>query len=426
MTKRQIYVAVSIAAAIAGIFIIQHFGFLSALREVKASEGPVVREPMPVNVKPIEQVGSVQEARKYTGTIRAKQRSDLGFELSGTIVNILVEEGDSVSEGDELAKLDTATLVARKNAIQANLAQAKSILNELEAGPRKESIDAARANAAAAESQLNVAKLNLERRERLIRENAISKEEYDQALFGYRTAKSTFDSANEVLNELIAGTRKEKINAQMSTVAQLEASVQEIDVSLAKSSLVAPFSGVVTKRYFDPGAVAQASQPIIKLVQQDKLEAWIGLPVESASVLRVNDQAKIWVGDQSYVARVAAKIKELDRATRTQTLVFELEPDAANSVVSGQLCEIEIVKELPISGFWVPTKSLAKGVRGLWSVMVVTEEEGEYRARKRDIEIINTQDSRVLTRGTVQSGDMVVIDGLHRIADGQLVEPQKD
>ena len=66
MTKRQIYVAASIAAAIAGIFIIQHFGFLSALREVKASEGPVVREPMPVNVKPIEQVGSVQEARRYT------------------------------------------------------------------------------------------------------------------------------------------------------------------------------------------------------------------------------------------------------------------------------------------------------------------------------------------------------------------------
>ena len=132
---------------------------------------------------------------------------------------------------------------------------------------------------------MEIAQLNSNRRKTLRESGAISIEEFDQAEFAKRTAIANFEAAQQQLAELLAGTRQEKIDAQQSVVKQLEAAVTEIDVMLAKSVLTAPFAGTVTRRYLDPGSIAQPSAPVIKLVEQDHLEAWIGLPVSIASAM---------------------------------------------------------------------------------------------------------------------------------------------
>jgi RND family efflux transporter MFP subunit len=207
----------------------------------------------------------------------------------------------------------------------------------------------------------------------------------------------------------------------------MEASIAEIDVMLFKSNLLAPFSGTVTRRYLDPGTIAPASAAVIRLVEQQHLEAWVGLPVSVVAELNVGDRQEVLVDGIPYSTVVAAKIPELDPATRTQTIVFEFDKHAADSVVSGQLCEVPIKTLVAGSGFWIPTSALSKGIRGLWSVMVVVPavEGNGFRTEKRDIEIINTTEANVLARGTINQGDRIVVDGIHRIADGQLVEPNE-
>ena len=422
LTRRHLGWAVGVLV-LAGVITFLLIGPLAP--EIASSSPDAFEEvkPLPVNVATIEFVDSISQSRSYTGTVRARRRSELGFEIPGTIKSVSVDEGDQVKLGDVLAELDTETLQAQKDATLARLAQAKSLMDELTAGPRTETIQAARATMEASSSQHQNAVSNLKRRTRLRDAGAISEEEYDQALFGEKTAKANLDAAQERLAELESGTRSEQLSAQASAVRQLESAAKEIEVAIRKSQLVAPFSGTVTRRFFDPGSIAQASVPVVKLVEQQHLEAWIGLPVEIASSVDIGSKHSILIGGQSYFAIVTAKIRELDTATRTQTVMYELEPETSKNVVSGQLCEVHISSSVNTSGFWVPTSALTKGVRGLWSVMVVVPDSSSmgFRSQKRDIEILKTDSNRVLVQGTIESGDRIIINGVHRVGEGQLV-----
>jgi len=90
-------------------------------------------------------------------------------------------------------------------------------------------------------------------------------------------------------------------------------------------------------------------------------------------------------------------------------------------VVPGQLCEWQLNRPVNRSGYWLPASALTRGVRGLWSVMAVVDDNSQSRAEKRDIEIVLTEADRVLARGMLSDGDRVVVDGLHRIAAGQQI-----
>ena len=428
LTKRHFLWAVLIALLIATTALLANGPFASFTATTSTSANGGILDsvkPMPVNVGEIRFVDSIMQSRFYTGTVRARHRSDLGFELNGKIESISVDEGDAVTAGQVLAELDTDTLDAQKSAILARLAQANALMDELNAGPRIETIKAARATVTAADSQLENASLNLRRRKSLYDAGAISAEEYDQAVFAEESARANLTAAQEQLSELEAGTRAERVERQRSAVRQLEASAQEIDVAIDKSRLVAPFDGTVTRRYLDPGSIAQASDPVIRLVEQQHLEAWIGLPVSIVADLEIGTKHEILIEGQTFVGTASAKIRELDPATRTQTVLFVLAASASDKVVSGQLCEIQVTSPVNTAGFWIPTSALTKGVRGLWSVMVITpEESGSYfRARKRDIDIIKTDSNRVLARGTIEDGDQIIINGVHRVAEGQLVIP---
>ena len=122
------------------------------------------------------------------------------------------------------------------------------------------------------------------------------------------------------------------------------------------------------------------------------------------------------------------QVEEFGRVTRNATVLFTLEPKASGKVVSGQLCEVRISSSVDSSGGWIPTSALAKGIRGLWSVLVVVPDESgtNFRVEKRDIDIIKTDSGRVLAKGTIQAGDRIIVNGVHRVGEGQLVTPSDE
>lgn len=379
---------------------------------------------LPVNAQQIRFVDSIEQSRSYTGTVRARRSSELAFELAGKISEVLVDDGQQVESGQVIATLEVATLQAQQAATLAQLEQSKFLMSELDAGPRKQQIAAATAETAAAKSEYDNAKIRATRRQGLLQKNAISIEEYDQSKSDVRTAKARWQAADERLAELTAGTRRERISAQNATVAQLEAAAKEIEVAISKGTLVAPFSGTVTKRYLHPGSIVQPSSPVCKLVEQAKLEAWIGLPVNVASQIKIGQQYTVEVTGASYEVIASAKIQELDAATRTQAVLFEFTTEAAKSIVQGQLCRILISTEVETAGSWVPNSAVTRGVRGLSSLMKLVPDADQpklFRVRRCDIEIIKTDSSRMLVKGTIADGDLVLANGLHRVASGQLV-----
>jgi RND family efflux transporter MFP subunit len=384
-------------------------------------------EPLPVNTISISLESDVTQTQSYTGTIQAKQSSDLAFELPGTVTEVLVREGDSVTKGQVLARLDTRTLMARRAATEAQLDQAKARLDELYAGPRDERIRSAMEQVRARESDYRLAALNRDRRQSLHNAGAVSDEEFDQARFGVQAAEANLKDARERLNELETGTRKEQLAAQASAVRQLESSLDEIDVSLQKSELIAPFAGTISRRYADNGSVASAAVPIVRLIESGNLEAVVGLPPDVAmSIIHSSDSSvTLNVGEREISASVRSRVRELDPVTRTQNILLDIDPTDATVVVPGELCEWRIEQTVNRSGFWLPASALTRGVRGLWSVMVAVDLNGQSLAEKRDIEIVLTESDRVLARGMLSDGDRVVLDGLHRVAAGQRIVDTK-
>lgn len=420
LTKRQL-LTLGLIAVVAGLLWYARPNLASM---TTTDSDPVVVKPkaMPVNVATVQTIDTYKETRRFTGTIRARNTADLAFEAGGRLVEVRVDEGDSVEANQVLAILDTETLKARRTAAVATLRQAESVLAELEAGPRTQSIASARASVTAAKSEFERSEINLKRRAQLRASGAISVEEYDQAVFTRKTSKANFENARQKLAELVAGTRSEKITAQESAVNMNKATVKEIDMMLAKSEVVAPFAGKVTRRYLDPGTIAPASAPVIRIVEQSHLEAWIGLPIPVASTIKAGDAVTIFVDNRPHTTTLKAKISELDVATRTQTVLFSLDESASENVIAGQLCEASFENEVEGNGYWIPRSSLAKGIRGLWSVMVVmAQDNGDSRTEKRDVEVVRTSDDRVLVRGMINPGDVIVVDGIHRITDGQRV-----
>ena len=381
-------------------------------------------EPLPVNTIQISLESDVTQTRSYTGTIRARQSSDLAFETPGTITKVMVREGDSVAKGQLLAVLDTRTLTAQRDAILAQLDQANAMMDEMNAGPRDERIRSATQQVNARESDFRLARLNRDRRQSLHKANAVSDEELDRAKFALTSAEANLNDAKQRLAELEAGTRQEKLVGQASAVRQLESSLEEIDVAVAKSELLAPFTGTISQRYADNGSVASASAPVVRLIESGHLEAVIGVPPDvAASIIAsgTDSPVTLHVGDRTISASTRSRVRELDPVTRTQNMLLDIDSTDTDMVVPGELCEWRIKQPVDRSGYWLPASALTRGVRGLWSVMAVVDQDGHSHAEKRDIEILLTESDRVLARGVLSDGERVVVNGLHRIAAGQRI-----
>ncbi len=141
---------------------------------------------------------------------------------------------------------------------------------------------------------------------------------------------------------------------------------------------------------------------------------------------------RVKIGGRFFDATVASRFPEVDRATRTRTIVLRLEDSAAAYVVHGLVVRLELDETVAASGFWLPSTALTKGARGLWTSFVVVEVDPHdstqpdlFRVERRDIEVLHTESNRVLVRGTLNPGDRVITTGTHRVVPSQLVHLTK-
>ncbi|MEM1366990.1 MAG: HlyD family efflux transporter periplasmic adaptor subunit [Cyanobacteria bacterium P01_H01_bin.15] len=390
------------------------------------AEAEVLVDPLLVETLNIEPVSSYQVSRIYTGEIAALRSSDLGFQRDGELATVFIKEGDPVSAGQPIAQLDKQNLQAQRQRIVAQKAEAQARLLELERGARQEDITAARAEVRDLENQLKLQQAQRSRREFLYEEGAISREELDEFTFGTEALAARLDRANSQLDELLNGTRPEQVAAQRAVVQQLEASIVNADVDIDKSTLKAPFEGVISAQQVDEGTVVAAGQSVVRLMEKAAPEARIGLPVGTANRLATGDTVNVNLGDQYYPATVTSTLPEVDPNTRTQIVVFQLESSAISDTNPGQTVRVELTETIPTQGFWLPLTALTQDVRGLWSAYTVVADKmnGIYRVQSKALEIIHQESDRALVKGTIQTGDQVVSSGVHRLVPEQQVQPE--
>ncbi len=272
------------------------------------------------------------------------------------------------------------------------------------------------------ESQLELRERTYRRTQKLRQQNAATDQDIDTSQLSLQSTEARLNASQKQLDELEAGTREEKIAAQQANVDQLVASLEDIDIELDESVLKAPFSGQIAARYVDEGTVVSPGQAVVRLVEHESLEARIGLPLNAVQSLAIDDPLELTSSDFACTGTLVRKLPEIDIATRTQTVVIEIDQQSCSRLLPGQVVQTSVAQQVDQQGFLLPTAALLPGVRGLWSVFAVIEQDGKSVIQRRPVEVLHTSGEKVLIQGTVSVGDRVVISGVQRLVSGQQVD----
>ena len=198
-----------------------------------------------------------------TDEVRAASR------YGGRVEKILAAEGDSLKPGQAIVELDAAELRAKRD-------QAAAALAELEAGPRKDEMDAAKHDWEALVAEADQARVDAKRADELFAQKTISDTEHDQALTRARTLDKNVAAARSRYDLLLAGTRAEHL-------AQARAQLAELDAQLREMNIAAPSDCVLETLSVKVGDVLAPNQAVATLLLTNHLwvrvyvpEPWLG------------------------------------------------------------------------------------------------------------------------------------------------------
>ncbi|MDG4554911.1 efflux RND transporter periplasmic adaptor subunit [Accumulibacter sp.] len=321
---------------------------------------------------PLVRAAIVQAAtpasRSFTGTIAARVQSDLGFRVSGKVMERLVDAGQSVKRGQPLMRIDPVDLKLAANAQQEVVAAAR-----------------ARARQTAED----------EARYRDLRgTGAISASAYDQV-------KAAADAAQ----------------------AQLSAAEAQADVARNASrytELVADGDGVLMETLAEPGQVVNAGQTVIRLAHAGRREALIQLPETLRPAIGSVAQATLF-GKEGVV--VPARLRQLsnaaDRLTRTFEARYVLEGELSNAPL-GTTVVIQIPdgRSSGQDGLHVPIGALFDAGKGpgVWVI------QGEpAKVSWRPVAVQRVDDAGAYVTGQIKQGERIVALGAHLLREGEQV-----
>lgn len=387
----------------------------------QGDSSPAMRTPSPlaVTVRRLELVDHITRQRQFTGTIKAARVSALSFERPGRVVALLVEEGAEVTEGQLLARVDVEQVVAQRQAVAAQLTQARARLAELVAGPRAETIAAARARVAGFEAQVSRLERRYDRSQNLIATGAVAREQFEANQFELEAAVAERDAAQKHLEELLVGTRTEQLDAQRAVVEELQARLRELSLNVEDGELRAPFAGRVAQRMLDEGTVVASGATVFRLVEDRQLEAWMGIPPAVGARLAIGSKHQISIGNRQVDATLLSLRPQLDPTTRLQNAIFRMDEADSDGIVPGRMARLSLSERIAAEGYLLPVDALLPGPRGLWNVFVVSDSQSTVE--QRNVELLYTLGEQALVTGTLRPGDAIVTEGTHRVVTGQHV-----
>lgn len=199
----------------------------------------------------------------------------IGFRVPGRIAALGVDEGDHVSAGQEIARLDTTPLTLELNEAKASAGSAAARAQLLRAGARPQEIEQARANVAERQAALANAEAALARQEELKGSGAVAAHVYEDALAARDQARARLQAATQTLSQLQSGSRREEIAEAEANSARATAAAAQSEQRLSDAVLRAPADGIVLTRAVEPGAILAAGTPVYTLSLQQPVWARI-------------------------------------------------------------------------------------------------------------------------------------------------------
>jgi RND family efflux transporter MFP subunit len=348
--------------------------------------------------------GFIANQLTVAGVFQPYQEVDVHGKVSGYIRHIYVDIGDRVRQGQTLAVLEVPELQAEVAGAQAGITQTQQNIIRLQN-------EVARERAGYAAVHANYVRLKQASDQQ---PGLVAAQELDDALAKDHAAASQVDAA------------KSAVAAAQGQLGVSKAENLRVSSMVQYATITAPYTGVVTMRYADTGALIPAgtaeglNQAVVRLAQSDVLRLRMPIPERDVPMVHVGSVVSVHVQatGQQFPGTVVRFTRDVSNATRTMLT----EVDVANpslALTPGMYADVTFNLEEKKDALIVPASAIVQGDQP--SVMLVN---GSNQVVKRPVVLgIAGGNAQEITSG-LQPGDRVIIGGASTLQPGQQVNPQ--
>ncbi len=349
-----------------GITLWDHVTHSRALaKETERETVPTVAVVYPQSEKPDEEF-------VLPGSLQAYEESPIYARTSGYLVRWYKDIGSKVVKGELLAKIDAPEVDQELNQMRA---------------ARQQTL-----------AQMELAKISADRWENLRKSDSVSAQEADQQASGYKQAQANLAAAD----------------ANVRRLEQLE----------GFKDVYAPFSGVLTRRNVDPGALINAGagvagRELFDIARVDPLRVFTSVPQAYAPSIKVGSRTVVTLQEfpgQKFVGKVARTAEAIDPATRT--LLTEVDvPNKDGRLLPGSFGEVHFAIGTNVNKITVPVNAMLFRAEGPQVAVVGSDN----RVQLRRINIGRDYGTTLEILGGVSATDRIVINPADSLEDGQHV-----
>ena len=311
--------------------------------------------------------GQIAPRNEFIATIFYQEISDTASEISGLVGIVHFEEGQRVKKGQILVELGSELLRKR---LQASTASFEQILAELE-----------------------IAGIDLKRREKLLKKKSISKQSFDENRF--------------------------RVIGHEKRAAALKAEVERLEIELEKKIIQAPFDGVVIKRNVDRGEWVSEGETVAIIGKDDTIDIVAEVPERFIQYIKKGMQVKATANGSNFVGTVIAIVPRGDIATRT--FPVKVRTPNENALIEGMSARVTLPTGKIAQTLIIPRDAVISkfGQNIVYAVV-------DAKSSMIPVQIVGYDglSAGVESQGLAE-GMFVVVDGNERLKNGQAVVFQK-
>jgi len=249
--------------------------------------------------------GAGPDILEASGTLEAVQVR-VPARTAGVALDIPVEEGSAVRQGDLLAALDDADLRLQRDQALAGREMADAALDLILEGARREDLDQAREALASADEGLRLARDEADRLRALIDTGSVSRQQLDRAESAETQAVAARSQAAAALAKLESGAREPEIVSARAALDQADAALALAESRLRDSRILAPTDGTVLYRMIEPGEWAAPGMTVFVLADLSALRLTVYVPEPDMARIRLGGEAQVRMdgSDESFPGRI--------------------------------------------------------------------------------------------------------------------------
>jgi RND family efflux transporter MFP subunit len=311
---------------------------------------------------------TLSAAVRLPGSVETFRKSQVAAATGGLVIKLPVRDGETVPQGAVLAELDRRSLELRLEAVEAQ---------------RKE-----------AEARWNAAKRSADRAREMFASQLVSQQQLDDVLFEF--------------------------NAWEARLENLRAEIASIQVDLERSTIRAPFAGVIVRKHTEVGQWLRVGDPVAELMSLAELEVVVNVPEAYYANLKPGYPARVRfdaLGGREVTGRISVIIPQADIEGRTFPVKVAI-PDQKGAVGAGMTAEVVLGSQESRRATLVPKDAVV--IDGSRRVVYVID--GEQKVAPREVLLGAGLGSWIEISGPVRAGDRVVTRGNERLRPGLTVQ----